>query len=286
MLTSAERCPLGDARNEVHQAPDNKTLRDIDPDAVQVDDCNNDDTDSRRAKMVSSPAFQVGLVDPLRLSRDCLITAFRALCPELTIVPLPPVAECDGSENLDLDTILFHSHEEGPLGPFVLQQVAKLNAAFKGTPIILISNSRSTLRLAEIRAALRSGASAVVPALTSELGVIQAALQIVHTGGIFAPADILLGSLSKAAADSRALRSANRLTARELNVLAHLRHGNANKIIASELGMAESTVKVHLHNIMRKLGASNRTQAAFKAEEELGRFGVGGVYEAPPDEAA
>jgi two-component system nitrate/nitrite response regulator NarL len=36
----------------------------------------------------------------------------------------------------------------------------------------------------------------------------------------------------------------------------------ANKVIARELGIAESTVKAHLNAVLRKTGTSNRTQAA------------------------
>jgi DNA-binding NarL/FixJ family response regulator len=52
------------------------------------------------------------------------------------------------------------------------------------------------------------------------------------------------------------------LTARERDVLLSLRSGHQNKIIAYQLGISESTVKVHLRNIMKKLNASNRTQVA------------------------
>ena len=55
------------------------------------------------------------------------------------------------------------------------------------------------------------------------------------------------------------------LTAREYDVLRSLRAGHQNKIIAFELGISESTVKVHLRSIMKKLNASNRTQAALGA---------------------
>jgi DNA-binding NarL/FixJ family response regulator len=49
--------------------------------------------------------------------------------------------------------------------------------------------------------------------------------------------------------------------------------GKANKIIAHELGMCEGTVKVHVRNIMRKVGATNRTQAAFKGQRFLNDLG-------------
>jgi DNA-binding NarL/FixJ family response regulator len=61
------------------------------------------------------------------------------------------------------------------------------------------------------------------------------------------------------------------LTARQRAVLEHLRQGQPNKLIARRLGMTEATVKVHVRQIMRKLGAANRTQAAVCA---MGSDGV------------
>lgn len=58
------------------------------------------------------------------------------------------------------------------------------------------------------------------------------------------------------------------LTSRECDVLRMLREGRQNKIIAFELGISESTVKVHLRNMMKKLHASNRTQVALGANSE------------------
>jgi len=54
-------------------------------------------------------------------------------------------------------------------------------------------------------------------------------------------------------------------TARQMAVVDALRRGKANKIIAYELEMRESTVKVHVRNIMKKLKATNRTEVAYKA---------------------
>ncbi len=49
-------------------------------------------------------------------------------------------------------------------------------------------------------------------------------------------------------------------TPRQLEILNCLRRGLANKMIAYELQMCESTVKIHVRNIMKKLRATNRTQ--------------------------
>ncbi|MDH4440100.1 MAG: response regulator transcription factor [Rhizobium sp.] len=51
------------------------------------------------------------------------------------------------------------------------------------------------------------------------------------------------------------------LTKRENEILTKIALGNQNKIIASALGLSEHTVKIHIHNIIRKLGVHNRTEA-------------------------
>ena len=57
------------------------------------------------------------------------------------------------------------------------------------------------------------------------------------------------------------------LTPRQAEVLALLRQGKPNKVIAYELSMCEGTVKVHVRNIMRRFKATNRTQLAFMFNE-------------------
>lgn len=60
------------------------------------------------------------------------------------------------------------------------------------------------------------------------------------------------------------------LTARELEILARVARGNQNKIIAADLGLSEHTVKIHIHNIITKLGVHNRTEAAILYLERTG----------------
>ena len=50
-----------------------------------------------------------------------------------------------------------------------------------------------------------------------------------------------------------------------------LKDGKPNKIIAYELDICESTVKVHMRHIMGKLNATNRTQAALLAQHILAK---------------
>jgi len=59
----------------------------------------------------------------------------------------------------------------------------------------------------------------------------------------------------------------DKLTPREREILACLARGESNKVIARALDLAESTVKIHVQNILKKLGLSSRVQAAVFAVE-------------------
>jgi DNA-binding CsgD family transcriptional regulator len=59
------------------------------------------------------------------------------------------------------------------------------------------------------------------------------------------------------------------LSPRETTILEHLLGGLSNKCIANRLGITETTVKVHLRSAYRKIGVSNRTQAAMWAAQEI-----------------
>jgi transcriptional regulator EpsA len=73
------------------------------------------------------------------------------------------------------------------------------------------------------------------------------------------------------AAQAIALPRALELSAREREILANLAHGRTNHDIAESLAISLFTVKNHVKRIFRKIGVSNRTQAAARFNQELRR---------------
>jgi DNA-binding NarL/FixJ family response regulator len=112
--------------------------------------------------------------------------------------------------------------------------------------------------------------------LEAELAV--AAFKLIGAGGTFVPTDVLHSATTKTDTRSEYARPCLEeleLTLRELSVIDLMCQGKPNKVIAGTLNLQESTVKVHVRNILRKLNAANRTQAAFVATR-LGGFQAGG----------
>jgi len=82
-------------------------------------------------------------------------------------------------------------------------------------------------------------------------------IRAVHNGRKRIPPEIAIGIAEHHSSDT--------LTARELEVLTLVAAGNANKIVASELGVSEETVKGHMSSILAKLNANDRTHAVTTA---------------------
>jgi len=124
----------------------------------------------------------------------------------------------------------------------------------------------------EVFAALRAGAAGYL-LKASPSGKLCEAIRLAARGESFLEPSVTAKVVGEFARMSeRAVRRtapplAEPLSARERDVLRLLAEGRSNKEIASELGIAEGTVKNHMSNVLGKLGALDRTQAALRARE-------------------
>ena len=225
---------------------------------------------------ISTNALTVGLVGCYRFSQECLIKALENLQPQLTIVPFATVADCIGERRTNLDLIIYYSHHSqanGASDAALPHHLSALGKAFPTIPLVVLSDADDAQRLKTFRDTLKSGAHGFIPTRTTGIPIVIAALRLIKAGGTFAPMDLMLANKADFERTLPDTVRQNPLTSRQMVVLAHLQRGSANKIIAHELDMSESTVKVHVRNIMRKVGATNRTQAVYKAQKLLENAG-------------
>ena len=93
-------------------------------------------------------------------------------------------------------------------------------------------------------------------------------IRTVHRGESLLHPTVAAKLMREFAQPDRRDASPDRLTEREMEVLRLLAKGMSNKEIASELGVAEKTVKSHVSNLLQKLHLADRTQAALYAVRE------------------
>jgi DNA-binding NarL/FixJ family response regulator len=113
------------------------------------------------------------------------------------------------------------------------------------------------------RTAIGCGAKGYIP-VTMGFEIAIEVVRFVLAGGTYVPPDCLLVTDHVIPTSARSTQLYF-LTSRELSVVRAIQQGKSNKIIANELNMCLSTVKVHVRNVMRKLNAKNRTEVAMVA---------------------
>ncbi|HYH19993.1 MAG TPA: response regulator transcription factor [Azospirillum sp.] len=113
--------------------------------------------------------------------------------------------------------------------------------------------------------ALKAGADAYLNKGMSSESLLRS-LHLVMLGEVVYPthvASLLIATANERPQQPRvAPTPSNELSKREVQILRCLLAGQSNKAIARNLHITESTVKMHFKNVMRKINAQNRTQAA------------------------
>jgi DNA-binding NarL/FixJ family response regulator len=127
-----------------------------------------------------------------------------------------------------------------------------LREEFRDARVLVFSNYASG---DEVFQALKAGACGFV-VKEMALDRLLEAIRSIHVGDTYVPPEI---------ATRMNGRVLSQLSTRELDVLKLVAKGLSNKEIGSELRVVEGTVKVHLTNILAKLGVSDRTQAILAA---------------------
>jgi DNA-binding NarL/FixJ family response regulator len=222
---------------------------------------------------------EIVIIDDRPFFRDCLGRSLAGLDPSLKLTYLSNADDLEASDSVDNESariILISTPSSNGAEP-TLSLISRIKGVAPSAAIIVLSDTED---FQEILQAFEIGVSGYIPASIG-LDVAVKAMQLVAAGGIYVPASILSGcteAVKGLANASKAQDQAeNAFTSKQIAVMEALRRGKANKAIAYDLNMCESTVKVHVRTIMKKLRARNRTEAALILNEQLRSSEVDGV---------
>ncbi|MFN8661709.1 MAG: response regulator transcription factor [Thermomicrobiales bacterium] len=145
-----------------------------------------------------------------------------------------------------------------------LNAVRQISAAFPVVKVVMLTVSESE---DDVTAALRAGARAYVlkGVASRELARI---IRSVAAGEVYVTPSLaasLLYELTGGRGPNATPNPLDGLTERERQILERVAAGDSNKEIGAQLGVSEKTVKHHMTNILQKLQARNRVEAALMA---------------------
>lgn len=224
--------------------------------------------DKRGPNEIADPGDGCLLVlDGRALDRECLAKALisRGLDKEVFAVGSLDEWKREKDSHPPVEAILFNIGARRAHDAALATEMARLSSEFRSVPIVVLSDSDE---LPHVLQMLEHGARGFIPSSVGVAVCIEA-LSLAMAGGIFVPASTVqaMRHLVSDPANAGPKPMSGMFTPRQEEVVEALRRGKANKIIAYELCLKESTVKVHIRNIMKKLKATNRTEVAYKLND-------------------
>lgn len=214
----------------------------------------------------------VVLADPNSLTRECFAYSFGTLCKDMEVQTVPSLKDAaDALDQPGRNAVVLYNIGSTPMAQ-ASQDIQDAVSACQPASVVVISHCDDITMILE---SLRLGVRGYIVSDLG-LGVTLEAIRLVAAGGTFIPATSLQKLTtpdavqpSRVANNAAPSDSISGLTAREMAVLNCIREGKSNKIIAYMLGMCENTAKAHVRNVLKKLGATNRTEAAYMAHTHL-----------------
>lgn len=219
------------------------------------------------------PLIRVLLVDPRPLTAEAMRAYLQSAgrsggSARFHVVAATQLGKMPAGEHFDL--LLLHTASSRDIGAEIEVCVNAIPAIYRSLPKVIYSDRSGA---EDIAAAINAGARGYLPSSLDSEQIVEA-LRLLASGlAVFPPAAVSRLADGRNAAwmagPSEDGAAGDPFTTREREVLEGLHAGKPNKTIARDLGLSQSTVKVHVRSVFRKLGVHNRTEAAILSGEHL-----------------
>lgn len=210
------------------------------------------------------------------LPRSCIVNILKREFAGFEIAEMATTADLNKVSGRDVRLIAFNLGDAVITDPSVEDRLSLIEELCPNAHVALLSNRDDE---ATATAAMQRGIRGFLPS-SIPVEVAVAGLRLVLAGGVYRPLPIVKQHCSLPACAAPSGPSTVRandgfanlvpekmradLTPREQHVLAALKLGLPNKLIALKLNLSENTVKMHIQHIMRKCRARNRTEAVLR----------------------
>ena len=204
--------------------------------------------------------MKILIADDHALFRDGLALRLEQMAPEAAISQASGYSQIfkiiKSDNNFDI-LILDVEMQDMPW----LESLKQIRETAPKTKIIVVSASEDPRT---IRTILSTGVKGYIPK-RSEIKVFNNAFKLVADGGTYVPPNLIDGNNTNNISGKNT--GIKILTARQSQVLDLIAQGKSNKQIAYDMGVSESTVKLHINALLRSLRVNNRTQAVVTAQK-------------------
>jgi DNA-binding NarL/FixJ family response regulator len=221
------------------------------------------------------------IVNDQVLPRSCIVNILKRELAGFEIAEMSTTHDLNGLAGRDIRLIAFNMGNSDIADPLVEDRLALIEELCPNAHVALLSDRNDE---ATATAAMQRGVRGFLPS-SIPVEVAVAGLRLVLAGGVYRPLPIVkpngatnprpivecTDTAELSAVPSRSgfaklvpERMLTGLTPREQHVLAALKLGLPNKLIAVRLNLSENTVKMHIQHIMRKCRARNRTEAVVR----------------------
>ncbi len=204
--------------------------------------------------------MKILIADDHALFRDGLALRLEEIAPDAAILQASSYSQIFKilKTESQIDVLILDVEMQDMPWLESLKQIHTLAPKMK---IIVVSASEDSRT---IRTILATGVKGYIPK-RSEVKVFNNALKLIIEGGSYVPPNLLENTAINTLSGRNI--GIKMLTTRQSQVLDLIAQGKSNKQIAYDMGVSESTVKLHINALLRSLHVSNRTQAVITAQK-------------------